>query len=218
MIVTAAFFDLDRTVLSVNSGMLWAVAELREGRISARQFGRAALWSALYHLSLADMDAVAEAALSHYAGTPAADLEARVRAWFDRDVARRVRPAALARIAHHRDLGHTLVLLTNSSCYEAAAAAARFGFDAALATTLAVDRDGRLTGSFERPLCYGAGKVTRAEAWAAARGADLDRAWFYGDSLGDLPMLARVGHPRAVTPDPRLRREARRRGWPILSW
>ncbi len=215
---TVAFFDLDRTILSVNSGLIWARAELRRGNVSYFKFGRAAVYSALYHLSIADMDSVADFALSHYRGMEETELERLIREWFVRDVAPHIRPAALTCIAHHRDLGHRLVLLTNSSSYEAAIAVEHLGFEAHLSTILSVDADGRLEGSFEPPLCYGEGKVLRAEAWAGEQGVDLDEAWYYGDSLGDLPMLARVGHPHAVTPDLRLAREARRRGWPILRW
>ena len=60
--------------------------------------------------------------------------------------------------------------------------------------------------------------MTRAEAWARARGADLADSYFYSDSYSDLPMLQRVGRPRVVSPDPRLRVAARLRGWPILTW
>jgi hypothetical protein len=73
-------------------------------------------------------------------------------------------------------------------------------------------------GRFEAPLCYGAGKVAHAERWARERGDQIDDAYFYTDSYSDLPMLARVARPRVVCPDPRLRRAARRRGWPILEW
>jgi phosphoserine phosphatase len=68
------------------------------------------------------------------------------------------------------------------------------------------------------PLCFGAGKVVAAEAWAARHGVDLADTTFYTDSYTDLPMLERVGRPVAVNPDPRLARTARRRGWPILRW
>jgi phosphoserine phosphatase len=68
------------------------------------------------------------------------------------------------------------------------------------------------------PFCYGPGKVQRAERWAAEHGVELEQSYFYTDSLSDLPMLERVGQPRIVNPDPRLRREANRRGWPILDW
>ena len=55
-------------------------------------------------------------------------------------------------------------------------------------------------------------------AWAAERGFDLSEAYFYSDSFSDAPMLRVVGHPRVISPDPRLNREARQRGWPILQW
>src|SRR5690606_3322584 len=67
-------------------------------------------------------------------------------------------------------------------------------------------------------LCYGPGKVRYAEALSAQMGASLRSATFYSDSFSDLPMLEAVGRRVAVHPDPRLRREALRRGWPIESW
>ena len=57
-----------------------------------------------------------------------------------------------------------------------------------------------------------------AEAWAEQRGIDLEKSFFYTDSYSDAPMLRVVGNPRVISPDPRLSREARQRGWPILQW
>ena len=78
--------------------------------------------------------------------------------------------------------------------------------------------DGRLTGRHIAPACAGAGKVVYAERYAAEHGVDLGRSYFYTDSYSDLPMLERVGCPRVVNPDPRLRRRARARGWEIERW
>jgi len=78
-------------------------------------------------------------------------------------------------------------------------------------------RDGRFTGEAVRPVCYGAGKIYWAERFATAQGVDLGRSYFYTDSITDLPVLERVGEPRIVNPDPRLRRVAARRGWPVLQ-
>jgi phosphoserine phosphatase len=75
--------------------------------------------------------------------------------------------------------------------------------------------DGRLTGRVTPPVCYGQGKVVWAERFAAEHDVDLDAGYFYTDSISDLPLLERVGHPVAVNPDPRLRRLADKRGWPI---
>ena len=57
-----------------------------------------------------------------------------------------------------------------------------------------------------------------AERFAAEHGIDLAKSYFYTDSYSDLPMLLKVGGPRAVNPDRRLRRHAQRAGWPILAW
>jgi HAD superfamily hydrolase (TIGR01490 family) len=213
-----AFFDLDRTLIDVNSGLLWARHERKNGQISAYQMARAIIWTALYHVAVIDMETAVSRALHHYRGTDAAMLDRRTREWFEREVARRLRPGAAAAMEEHRRSGDALVILTNSSSFEAKVAAERWGFDDFLANQFPTDPDGRLLGAFEPPLCYGRGKVARAEAWAAARGADLANCTFYSDSYSDLPMLERVGKPRVVSPDPRLRIAARRRGWPILVW
>ena len=214
----AAFFDLDRTLIDGNSGLLWARHEREQGNISAWQFARAALWSALYVLSLVRLDDAYEHALAFYRGVPSDQLDRRTREWFLATLKHRLRPAAAASMAEHRAAGHPLVLITNSSLYEAAVAREAWGFDDWLANVFHTDPGGCLTGGYDAPLCYGAGKVQRAERWAAAHGVDLDGSFFYTDSLSDLPMLERVANPRVVTPDPRLRRVAKKRGWPILDW
>lgn len=213
-----AFFDLDRTLIDVNSGLLWAQHERRSGHITRGQMARAVFWSALYHLAAIDMETAVSRALDHYRGVDAGELDARTRSWFEREVALRLRPRAAHAIEEHRRRGDLLVILTNSSSYEARAAAERWGFDDFLANQFPTDERGRLTGAFERPLCYGRGKVARAELWARARGLELTGSYFYSDSYSDLPMLERVAEPRVVRPDPRLRLAARRRGWRILDW
>jgi HAD superfamily hydrolase (TIGR01490 family) len=213
-----AFFDLDRTLIDVNSGLLWARHERRNRHISAVQMARAVMWTALYYVAVIDMETAVTRALDHYRGVDAVALDRRTRAWFEREVAGRLRPGAAAAMHEHRRRGDALVILTNSSSFEARAAAERWGFDDYLANQFPTDPAGRLVGAFEPPLCYGRGKVARAESWAIARGADLSSSTFYSDSYSDLPMLERVGQPRVVSPDPRLRVTARRRGWPILAW
>ncbi len=214
----AAFFDLDRTLLDINSGLLWARHELDERRIGRWQFARAAWWSLMYHLSFIDMTRMYSEALAHYAGQRAADIQARTRDWFAADVVGRLRPGGRAALEQHRQAGDWLVLLTNSSPFEAEEAARAFELDDWLANEFITDGDGRLLGTFTPPLCFGHGKIARAERWAAARGLSLDDAYFYTDSYSDLPMLDRVGQPRVVHPNPRLRRAARQRGWPVFDW
>jgi HAD superfamily hydrolase (TIGR01490 family) len=217
-VTVAAFFDLDRTLIDANSGLLWARHEREQGNITTWQLARATLWSGLYLLSLVRLDDAYDAALSYYRGVSSSELEARTRAWFLEAVAGRLRPGAAAALAGHREAGHALVLLTNASCYEAAVAAETWKLDAWLANSFHTDASGCLTGTYEKPLCYGDGKVLRAGRWAVDHGVSLDASYFYTDSLSDLALLERVRNPRVVNPDPRLRRLARSRGYPILDW
>jgi HAD superfamily hydrolase (TIGR01490 family) len=213
-----AFFDLDRTLVAENTGRLWVEHERREGIISSLQAARAMVWLGLYHLSLIDLDRAYSQALAHYRGVADSALRARTEAWFQAAVAHRLQPGARAALDWHRAQGHRCVMLTNSSPYQAAVATRTWGLDGWVSNHFIADSAGLLTGEIERPICYGAGKTTRAERWAAEHGGSVAESWFYTDSLSDLPMLEAVARPRIVQPDPRLRRVAARRGWPILDW
>jgi HAD superfamily hydrolase (TIGR01490 family) len=215
---TAAFFDLDRTLLDMNSSTLWAKHELRGRSISIRQFSRVLVWNVLYHLSLIDIESAFREAVGHYRGRLYDDLDAETRDWFARDVARHLRPGAGRALREHRDLGHQLVLLTSASAFAARAARDTWRLDDYLSNDFPTDDIGRLDGTFVPPLCHGPGKVERARGWASEREVDLAACYFYTDSYSDAPMLRAVGNPRVVSPDPRLSREARQRGWPILQW
>ncbi len=212
-----AFFDLDGTLLTVNSGRLWMRRERRLGRISRWQQLQAVFYLIGYRFGLIDMRRAMRKALQTVRGLDEQTVRRWTEQWYAEEVADFAAPGAWPVIAGHRRAGDRLLLLTSSSPYEAEAARRHFGLDDALSTRYAV-RDGRFTGDVELPLCYGAGKVQIAERAAAVHGLDLSRSTFYSDSITDLPMLERVGRPRVVAPDPRLRRLARRRGWPVLDW
>ncbi|MBC7173523.1 MAG: HAD-IB family hydrolase [Polyangiaceae bacterium] len=214
---TAAFFDLDGTLLTVNSGRLWAEAERRGRRITREQMAWAMAYLAAYKLGAIDLERAMLQAVRTLVGTFEASLRARTHEWYDSDVRRHAAPGAFGAIADHREKAHRLVLLTSSSSYASERAIEHFGLEAAIATRFEV-ADGRFTGGLLRPICYGAGKVALAESFAREHEIDLARSYFYTDSITDRPMLERVGNPRVVHPDPRLRLLAIRRGWPVLDW
>ena len=215
---SAAFFDLDGTLIDVNSAMLWARYEQKMGNVTRLQTLRVSWKLVLYKFAVVDANALYAEALRRYEGVLESDLDRRTREWFTREVQPRIRPGALTALEDHRRQGHPLVLLTSVSGYEAAAAMEAWNMDGWLANAFPTDSAGRLTGDVPSPLCYGEGKVDHAEAYAAKHDIDLDSSWFYTDSYTDLPMLERVGNPRIVGPDPRLKLAARRRGWPIMDW
>ncbi len=215
----AAFFDLDGTLLSVNSGRLWLLRERRHGRVTLFQTLQAVGFLVGYHFGVVDIVDAMREALQTVRGESEATLREWTRDWFEREVVpRHEAPGARAAVEAHRARGHALVLLTSSSPYESELATRYFGLDDFRCTRYELGPDARFTGELLLPPCYGEGKVHYAEAYAAEHRLDLDRSYFYSDSNTDLPMLRRVPYPRVVNPDIRLRWEARRRGWPVLDW
>ncbi|MBI5493532.1 MAG: HAD family hydrolase [Deltaproteobacteria bacterium] len=213
----AAFFDLDGTLLTVNSAKLWVRYERRLGRLSVRQAARGAFLLARYRLGTLDMERVLREVLGTVAGLEEEALRQETRAWWRTEVRPFVAPGARAVIDTHRKRGEPVVLLTSSSRYASEMAREEFGLDDILYQAYEV-RDGRFTGLPLSPICYGPGKVDAAEAWARAHDVDVGQSSFYSDSSTDIPMLSRVARAFAVHPDPVLRWTARRRGWPTLDW
>ena len=213
----AAFFDLDRTLITVNSGKLWMDRERRLGKLSLPMVLEAMVRFAAYSLSIGQLDNAMRKALSLYVGVPEAEVEQDTRDWWQQEIAPTVAPGGRRALARHRADGHHLALLTSSSPYVSAAALQTLDLDGFISSRYEI-KDGHFTGEPVLPLCFGQGKVVLAEAYCQERGLDLDRSYFYSDSYTDLPMLLRVGQPRVVNPDLRLRLAARRRGWRRLDW
>jgi HAD superfamily hydrolase (TIGR01490 family) len=212
----AAFFDMDNTLLSVDSAMSWTRFLYRRGELPKAMVAKALYWSTLYKLAVLDMESVFTKLCLDLRGDSEAEMIEKCAIWYRQDVEPHVAPAGRVAIEHHRATGDVIVLATGSTCYAATPVAAGVGIEHVLSSRLEVER-GEFTGRASA-LCFGHHKVTLAERWASEHGVDLARSTFYSDSYNDLPMLERVGTPVAVNPDARLRRHARRRGWRIQQW
>jgi HAD superfamily hydrolase (TIGR01490 family) len=212
-----AFFDLDRTLLSVNSAQLWVRFEHNEGRISWFQALKAGLWIGAYHLGFARIEAVIEDAIATLAHQDEREVFERTRRFYQEQVQNTVRPGAIKALEQHRTAGDTLAILTSSSIYLSRLAGEQLNISHLCCNRFEVI-DGRFTGKADGNLCFGAGKIQHAEALASSLGQQLKDASFYTDSASDIPVLERVGRPIAINPDPTLAREARRRGWEIIDW
>jgi HAD superfamily hydrolase (TIGR01490 family) len=212
----AALFDMDNTLLTVDTAISWTKFLHRRGELPTSKLAKALYWSTLYKLAVLDMDRVFTKLCEDLTGDSEAEMIAKADVWYRQDIAPFVAPAARVAIAHHREQGHAIVLATGSTVYAANPVARGVGIEHVLATELEVER-GTFTGK-PRALCFGQHKVTLAEQWAAKHGIDLARSYFYSDSFNDLPMLERVGTAIAINPDARLLRHAKRRGWPTMRW
>lgn len=213
----AAFFDMDKTLVAVNTAGLFARRELREGRARRRDVARVSWWLLRYAFGVLDAEAVARQLVRPWAGAPEREVIDATTRWVESEVLVHLSRDGLAEVQRRRDAGWHCVLLTSSTVYAAEPVARAAGIEHVLASRLGV-RDGRFTGEVETPFCFGAGKVAVAEAWAAQHDVDLGKSAFFTDSISDLPMLERVGEPVVVNPDLRLGWEARRRAWPVRRW
>ncbi|MGE5183890.1 MAG: HAD family hydrolase [Acidobacteriota bacterium] len=212
----AAFFDIDGTLLSVNTAPLYARYLRRHGRARRRDLVRTALYLLQYRLNLLDIDRAIERASVFIAGQREDEITAFCEQWYREMVRAYLVPEMLTLIEQHRCAGHELVLLSSSTNYLAEPLARELDVAHMLVTRLEVV-DGRFTGRPITPVCYGPGKVHWATEFARSHDVDLGQSFFYTDSVTDVPVLELVGNPRVVNPDRLLRRLAKKRGWEIVG-
>ena len=213
----AAFFDVDYTVLADNSASLFVRYLRRQGKVGLLTILNTLYYLARYKLNLLDFERLAERETMRYAGQPEREMIELCDRWFRELVVEQIYPEAAALIRDHREKGEPVALLSAATVYLVRPLAEHLGVEHYLCNRLEV-ADGLFTGKLRRPICYGAGKLTLAEAFCQEHGLALSDSRYYSDSITDLAVLERFGEPVAVNPDPLLRREARRRGWPILEF
>ena len=212
----AAFFDLDRTLLCGASGPLINEALVAAGIAPERQLP---FQGALYSFYEAVGETLPSIALARGAaflarGWSAEAVREAGRAAADK-LEKLVTPFARPLLAEHRSAGRPTVLATTTPYDLVLPLAERLGFDDVVATRYAED-GGQYTGKLVGEFVWALGKLSAVRRWAAGRDVDLSQSFAYSDSLYDVPLLAAVGHPHAVNPDPRLRAVATVRRWPVL--
>jgi HAD superfamily hydrolase (TIGR01490 family) len=213
----AAFFDMDRTLVRVDTATLYVRYQRRKGQASARDVARVALWMLQYTFGVIDAQRAAEKAMESFQGRHEAWLLQECEEMFPASVLQHVAAAGRRAVEHHRSQGDFVAIVTGATPYAARPLARELGIEHLVATELEVD-GGLFTGKIRHPMSYGAGKVVLAERLAEQHGIALSESTFYSDSITDLPLLQRVRTPVAINPDARLRRVAQRNGWRIETW
>jgi HAD superfamily hydrolase (TIGR01490 family) len=214
----AALFDMDLTLLDRSSGMLYVRYQLRNGRMRRRDAARAMWWGLLSRIGLLDMHNLIPRMIVGLTGDSVEEARTASNQWFADDVAPHIAQRGRQRVEEHRAEGHVVAIVSGSTQFAVGPMAEHLGIPGQYVCTRLESRDGRLTGQVVPPVCYGPGKVVWAERFADEHGVDLSASYFYTDSITDLPLLERVAHPVAVNPDPRLRRLAQTRGWPVETF
>lgn len=218
---TAAFFDVDNTIMQGASIFHLAKGLYRRKFFTTREILGAAYKQAYFRLAgVEDPEHVAEArasALAFIAGHTVAELQEVSEEIFDEAMADRIWPGTRALAQLHLDQGQRVWLVTAAPVEIAEIIARRLGLTGAMGT-VAEHQDGVYTGRLVGEMLHGPAKAEAVRALAEREGLDLSRCSAYSDSYNDLPMLTLVGDPCAINPDKRLHDYARAQGWRIRDY
>ena len=214
-------FDLDDTLLPLDSDHAWGEFVIRLGWVDEAEFRRRNDgFYAQYQAGRLDIHAYIEFAtepLRRRSVAQATDAHAR----FMQEVIRpHLHPQALALVRQHQDRGDWVALVTATNDFITAPIAQALGIADLLAIRLERGHGGTITGRIAGTPSYREGKVSRVEEWLATRGAtwaDFARISVYSDSPNDLPLLERATDPVATNPSAALEATAQVRGWRILK-
>ena len=212
-----ALFDLDNTLLAGDSDHAWGDYLCERGILDGATYkARNDEFYQDYLAGTLNITDYLNFTLEIFGRTDMAQLDQWHREFMRDCIEPIILAPALALLEKHRAAGDKLVIITATNRFVTGPIAARLGVDTLLATECEMV-DGRYTGRTTDIPCFKEGKVTRLNRWLEETGFNLDDSYFYSDSMNDLPLLEKVANPFAVDPDPTLRAEAERRGWPVIS-
>jgi HAD superfamily hydrolase (TIGR01490 family) len=215
-----ALFDLDHTLLPIDSDYAWGVFTTDIGWTDPHVF-RQKNDDFFAHYQAGTLDVheyvrFATEAVRLQGAAAAAAAHAR----FMREVIQpNLKPEAVALVRRHQAAGDAVVIVTATNEFVTRPIAQAFDVQELIAVELACGPDGWITGEIRGTPSFRDGKVTRVSDWLSSRNLDWNSVdiTFYSDSANDLPLLERANHPVATNPDPRLRALAVERGWRILD-
>jgi HAD superfamily hydrolase (TIGR01490 family) len=215
-----ALFDLDHTLLPIDSDYEWSQFLVRIGVLERETYERESdRYLRQYQDGTLDIAEFLRFQLAPLAAHPRATLDAWHRRFMAEVIAPRILPQALELVGRHAAQGDLIALVTATNAFVTAPIARAFGIKHLVATSIEVGPDGQYTGRPQGTPSFREGKIIRTTEWLASLGRVLtgfERSWFYSDSRNDLPLLERVTDPVAINPDAVLHATAIDRGWPVI--
>lgn len=216
-----ALFDLDHTLLPLDSDYQWAEYLAKTGRAGDPAVALRRNQELMDRYNAGDL--TAEQAAEFMLGLLAAHPPHLLAAWHEDFMQRVIRPAmtdqAVALVTRHLAAGDLCAVVTATNTFVTAPIARAFGIPTLIGTVPEYIA-GRYTGKILGTPSFKAGKVIRVNSWLAGLNhtlADFDASYFYSDSTNDLPLLEVVTHPIVTNPSPSLLSIAEQRKWPVLN-
>ena len=213
----AAFFDLDRTLISGFSAKQFVQSRLKSGKMSpkevAAQFSGALVY-AVGNKNFAGLAAISAKGIAGVKEKVLIDLGEEV---YLKHLADSIYPESRALVEAHMAKGHTVAIVSAATPYQVEPIARDLGIKHIMCTRMEV-QDGKFTGEIVKPACWGEGKADAGRGFAKKHKIDLSKSYFYTDSHEDLPLLDIVGHPRPVNPDKTLSSLSIENDWSIFRF
>lgn len=217
-----ALFDLDHTLLPLDSDYQWADFLARSGRAGDPELALRQNDDLMDRYNAGNLSAQESYDFMLGLLTRADSMET-LHAWHQAFMTAIVQPAilpaALDLVQKHQDNGDLCAIVTATNQFVTQPIAQAFGIPHLIAT-IPEQQDGRYTGRIQGVPSYQEGKITRVNDWLAEMNLTLssfESSYFYSDSINDLPLLEIVTHPIVTNPSPALRSIAEQRHWPILD-
>ena len=213
-------FDLDHTLLPIDSDYEWGEFLVRVGAVDEAAFRqRNDEFFAQYQAGVLDPVEYLEFALGTLAGFPRERLDALHAQYMREVIEPAILPQAVKLVREHIEAGDLVAIITATNHYITAPIARAFGVEHHIAAMPEVDASGKLTGKLAGTPTSGAGKIHHMHAWLERMGRpfeSFERSHFYSDSHNDLPLLSIVSHPIATNPSSALASHAQAQGWPTI--
>jgi HAD superfamily hydrolase (TIGR01490 family) len=215
-----ALFDLDNTLLPIDSDHEWGNFLVEKGVVDALAYKKANdYFYSAYKSGTLNIDEFLDFALKPLASHPRKQLDS----WHDEFMRVKIEPhihtKALDLVKRHQEQNHLCCVVTATNSFVTGPIAKRFGVDHLIATEPQINSDGEFTGKVRGLPNFQSGKVAHVEAWLKEQNLSFEsvsNSVFYSDSLNDLPLLEKVKEPIATNPDKRLQSLAIERSWKII--
>lgn len=211
------FFDLDHTLTSNVSGKVLAAEAFRRNLLPPSTLIRALFLNSFYKLRLLDPVAVMYEMIRWMKGLPEEILNKFCENLVYRSILPSLFPDAVSEIKKHKDAGALTVILSSSIRPVCSVVSRALGTDDTVCTELEIS-GGHYTGNPDGNFCYGNEKAEKMRLYCEKNNKSLQSAWYYGDSLSDIPVFRLAGNPVCINPGGKLKKMAEAEGWAIKYW
>ncbi len=213
----AAYFDLDRTLISSFSAKHFIQARVKSGKMSPKEMASQFSGGLVYALGNKNFAGLAALSAKGVSGQKEKTLIKLGEEVYLKHLSKAIYPQSRALVEAHIAKGHTVAIVSAATPYQVEPIARDLGIKHIMCTKMEV-KNGKFTGKIEEPVCWGEGKAILGRSFAEENDIDLNKSYFYTDSCEDLPLLEIVGHPKPVNPDKNLTAIAIENEWSIYRF